>query len=68
MKNTKTIKAWLAIDSKGKPHLWLEGRYAVYKSTHGKAISLQRAKQPDNFIVVPCTITYQLPPKKTKKV
>lgn len=57
----KNVKAWLAIDKKGKPHLWLEGRYAVYKSTHGKDISLQREKHSkDDFKVIPCTLTYQL--------
>jgi hypothetical protein len=63
-KQKKVIKAWAATDKKGKLHLWGEGRYAIYSATHGKDISLQRSKQPDNFIVVPCEIHLITPKKK----
>lgn len=55
-KKTKTMKAWIAVDAKGNPHLWLEGRWAVYKSTHGKDVSLQRKKNAGNFSLVKCKI------------
>jgi hypothetical protein len=66
-KTTRKVKGWVALDTKGKPHLWLEGRYAVYSSTHGKDISFQRSKQPNNFVVVPCEITYSIKTKEEMK-
>src|ERR1051325_6316834 len=61
----KVFKAWAAVDNTGKIHLWLEGRYAIYSATHGKDVSLQRSKQPNNFKLVPCEIV--LLPNETKR-
>lgn len=59
MPKTKKIKAWLVLRKKNKVIWGIDGRH--------RSVWKYKPRVNNDFITIPCTITYQLPITNKKK-